>query len=245
MQRSPRRTVRVVRFLETLALAALASVAGPAPVCSAISLTLAYSGYVFIEHPGAPYPVATPFEGTVIYDSGVSPDFVEGSNRAGYLFPGGLGAVSFSIGETSFEGVTSDDAEVAMLQLVVENDYAAPATPTSPPSRPRDRYLYLYDESQVGILAIEFRTLASLFPPPPDLESIQSLEIPTSASQFQRLATATVRYQDPIGGWMVDGAITSISVVPEPSTIHLVALGIAALSVARKGMGRPRRPPHP
>jgi len=253
MQRHPRTTVRGVGFLETLALAALASVAGPAPVCSAVSLTLAYSGYVFSEHPGAPYSVATPFEGTVTYDSGVSPDFVEGSNRAEYLFQGGLGAVSFSIGEARFEGVTSDDAEVAMLQLVVENDYASPGPP---PSRPRDRYLYLYDESQVGILAIEFRTLASLFTPP-DLESIQSLEIPTSASQFQRLAMATVRYQDPIGEWIVDGSITSITVVPEPSTFYLIALGVVALFSARRcarpptdpeaveGMGRPRRPPHP
>jgi hypothetical protein len=204
-----------------------------------------YSGYVVSEHPGAPYPAASPFEATVIYYSAVTPDFVEGTSRAEYLFQGGLGAVSFSIGDTRFEGVTGDDAAASMLQLLVEDDYAEPG---STPTRARDRYLYLYDENQVGVLAIEFRTLNSLFQPiftPPDLESIQSLEIPTATSQFQRFATATVRYQDPIGGWMVDGAITSISVVPEPSTLHLVALGLAALSVFKKGMGRPRRPPHP
>jgi hypothetical protein len=139
--------MRGVGFLEALALAALASVAGPAPVCSAVSLTLRYSGHAISEHPGAPYLAGTPIR----------------------------------------------------------------------------------------------RSLSA----PPDLDAVQSLEIPTSASQFEALAMATIRYQDPVGGWMVDGAITSISLVPEPATLPLVALGVAILGAARKGMGRPRRPPHP
>jgi len=228
--------VKITTWLPQLLALWLPELAVLPDAANAAPITLHFSGQLTSVSTDSPYPVGTPFQGSVTYRSDAAPTSVAGEMAATYLLDDPQDALSFSLGATQLSAVLTSPPDLAQLTLSVYDDEftSCDAVPwPCLPVPPYDAYEFSYAEHQLTVLELSFRSS----PLAGDLSAIESLELPTTADQLARLP-GSVYYRDPIGEWIVDGRIDAIAVIPEPSTLSLCGLALAGLAAGRRAAHR-------